>query len=104
MQGDLCRDIVFGKCIFLCLRPDLCADLVPIQTDYEKPLLYHLPHLQLGSSDDVHPDAVYRQLLLGKLTVFVACSMDRMGALRDDVSGAILGADQHRIALLGMHR
>ena len=31
----------------LCLRSDLRADLVSFPADYEKPLLHHLPHLQL---------------------------------------------------------
>jgi sulfite reductase beta subunit-like hemoprotein len=53
--------------------------MVSVQTFYEKPLLHYLPHIQLGSSDDVHADAVSEKLLLEYTCDFRCNSMACMG-------------------------
>jgi len=57
-------------------------------------MLYDLPHLQLGSSDDVLTDAVYEQLLCpNPVSSGIRC-IPCVGAVRHDVPGTVLGALQ----------
>ena len=72
------------------MRFDLCTHLVPFPVDFEEPLLYHLPHFQLGSSDDVYTHAFSGQLLY-KFAAFAGCGgVDGVGILRAHPSGAFL--------------
>ena len=77
---------------FLCLRSDLCADLVSLPFDDENTVLHNLQNFQLGSPDDVFASdfcwRVLRRLSGSHVFIGLGC----MGALYSDSSGAFLGA------------
>jgi hypothetical protein len=65
--------------------------MVSVQAYNEKQMLYHLPHIQLGSPYDVYTNDVYKRLLLKKSAAYGFIGMDRMGTVCDNSSGKILG-------------
>ena len=76
---------------FLCMRPDLRAYMVSVQAYNEKPMLYHLPYLQLGSSYDVFAVCFCTRLFYTNTVFVFFCNMAGVGTMCDDVSRAVLG-------------
>lgn len=94
---------VYDQRAVLCVRSDLCTDLVPFPADDENPVLHHLPDLQLGSSDDVLPDDFHGRFLWAFPGGNGGPGLAGLGTVRDDVSGAVLGELQSDAEMLGMH-
>ena len=82
---------LFNQRGFLCVRPDLRFDLVPVPTDFEKSLLYDLPDIQLGPSDDVYTDDFCKRILFLVSADSVIRGLADMGTVRSDIPGTVLG-------------
>ena len=82
---------VYDQRVLLCLRLDLCADLVPVPAFDEDPMLYHLPNFQLGSFDDVFADDLYGWVLCSGSGGNGAACLACVGAVYYDLPGALLG-------------
>ena len=93
------RNTLFDQCGFLCMRFNLRAVLVSVSIDFEKSLLYNLPHLQLGPLDDVHTNDIHKRFLLPFPAGPGTHCLAYMGVMCHDVSGAILGAFQRSASL-----
>ena len=85
------------------MRSDLCARMVSVPSDPAQPVLHDVPDLQLGSSDDVHADAGDARLFLPVADPDGICGVAGLGAVRDDVPGAVLGVFQRGALLRELH-
>ena len=87
-----------------CVRSDLRADLVPLPAPDAHPLLYHLPDLQLGPPDDVHPHDLHGRLLRCEPAEPGLSRLAGLGGVHYDVPRAVLGQEQCRPQMLRVHR
>ena len=88
--------IVFYVC-------DLCVDLVSVPADRQGEMLHDMPDLQLGSSDDVFPDADGQRVLFPDTAADGICGLADLGAVHYDVPRAVLGEYECRTPLYQLH-
>jgi hypothetical protein len=77
---------------------------VSLQADYEKQVLHHLPHFQLGSFNDVFAVNFNEQLIFLVARFICILHMARVGNLRIHIPRKILGKQQYGTQVLGMYR
>ena len=75
------------------------SDMVPVPPNNEKQMLYDLPHIQLGPSDDVCAVYIHTRLFHTDCAAYGVCCVADMGAVCHDVSGALLGNNEYGASL-----
>ena len=78
--------------------------MVSVQAYNEKPLLHHLPYIQLGPSYDVFSACFCKRIFYTDAVFACDGNLACMGALCNDVSGAFLGGNECGTQVQRMYR
>lgn len=77
--------------------------MVPIPVIFRQPMLYILPHIQLGPSDDVYANGICGWIFFTQPCGYGCRRMGCMGTCGIDISRALLGTVKHGVKVQGMH-